>query len=325
MAFATDFLKNKGRVMDRLVTLFGGGGFLGRYVAQALYRTGVRVRIAQPHPERAYFLKPLGALGQTQFVRVDVRDAEAVAKAVAGSDAVINLVGTFGSAMQAIHVEGARNIAEAAATAGVTSLVHISAIGADPDSASAYGRTKGDGEAAVRAAFPTATIFRPSVVFGREDNFVNRFAGLARMLPLVPVLRGSAKFQPVYAGDAGRAIAAAALDAGSHGGQTYYLAGPEVLTMRQFNEWIGEATGHRRGLVDVPDAIGGALARFGGWLPGAPITWDQWLMLQSDNVAAADARGLDAFGITPTPLSAVAEGWLTSYRRNGRFAAKSPY
>ncbi len=311
--------------MDRLVTLFGGGGFLGRYVAQALYRTGVRVRIAQPHPERAFFLKPLGALGQTQFMRTDIRDPRAVAAAVQGSDAVVNLAGTFGKAMHAIHVEGARNVAEAAAAAGTTALVHISANGADTGSQSAYGRTKGEGEDAIRAAFPTATIFRPSVVFGREDNFVNRFAGLARMLPLVPVIRGSAKFQPVYAGDAGRAIAAAALDAETHGGKAYTLAGPEVLTMRQFTQWIGEATNHRRALVDVPDALGSLLARIGSYLPGAPITWDQWLMLQQDNVAQPGDAGLEAFGIKPTPLEAVSEGWLTSYRRNGRFAAKSPY
>ena len=311
--------------MDRLVTIFGGGGFLGRYVAQAIYRTGARVRIAQPHPERAFFLKPLGALGQTQFMRTDIREPRAVAEAVRGSDAVINLVGTFGSAMRAVHVDGARNVAEAAAAAGVEALIHISAIGADADSRSLYGRTKAEGEAAVRAAFPAATIFRPSVLFGREDNFVNRFAGLARMLPLVPVLRGSAKFQPVYAGDAGRAIAAAALNAEAHAGKTYVLAGPQVLSMRAFNEWIGEATGHRRGLIDVPDALGSLLARIGSFLPGAPITYDQWLMLQQDNVAREGEPGLDAFGITPTPLAAVSEGWLTSYRRNGRFAAKSPY
>lgn len=311
--------------IDHVVTMFGGGGFLGRYVAQALLKTGVRVRIAQLEPRRAYFLKPLGFLGQTQFVRADIRDADRVAAAVTGATAVVNLVGTFKGDLAAMHVDGARNVAEAARAAGADALVHVSAIGADPDSRSRYGRTKGEGENAVRAAFPSASIVRPSVVFGREDNFVNRFAGLARLLPMLPILKGGAKFQPVYAADVGRAIAAAALDPGTHGGKTYELAGPQVLTMRELNEWICEQTGRERQLIEIPDQIGGMMARGFGWLPGTPITPDQWLMLQQDNVAAPRAKGLGDFGITPTPLDAVAEGWLNSYRRNGRFAAKSPY
>ncbi|HEY0625447.1 MAG TPA: complex I NDUFA9 subunit family protein [Allosphingosinicella sp.] len=311
--------------MDRVVTLFGGGGFLGRYVAQALYKTGARVRIAQRDPRKAFFLKPLGALGQTQFVGVDIRNEEEVAHAVKGSFAVVNLVGILKGNFWQVHVDGAETIARAAAAAGASSLVHVSAIGADPESPSAYGRSKGEGEEAVRAAFPNATIMRPSVVFGREDNFVNRFAGLTRLLPALPVIRGAAKFQPVYAVDAGRAIAAAALDPETHGGKTYELGGPEVMTMRELNAFICSTTGHNRQLIDIPDRAAGPLARFTGWLPGAPITWDQWLMLQKDNVVSDKARGLRDFGIAPTPLKAVSEGWLTSYRRGGRFAAKSPY
>ncbi len=310
---------------DKLVTLFGGGGFVGRYVAQQLYRLGVRVRIAQSDARRAFFLKPLGALGQTQFVAVDVRNPDQVAAAVKGSDAVVNLVGVLKGDFQGLHVEGARNVAEAAAAAGVSALVQVSAIGADPESPSAYGRSKGEGEIAVRQAFPGATIMRPSIVFGREDNFINRFAGMARLMPVLPVMRGAAKFQPVYAGDLGKAISAAALDPRTHAGKTYELGGPQVLTMRELNEWIVEATGHNRTIVDIPDAVGRLIARLTGWLPGAPITWDQWLMLQQDNVVSDPERGLRAFGITPTPLVAVSEGWLTAYRRSGRFAAKQPY
>lgn len=309
--------------MDRLVTLFGGGGFLGRYVAQALYGKGVRVRIAQRDPRQAYFLKPLGGLGQTQFVRADINDPASVAAAVAGSDAVINLVGILKGPFSRVHVDGARNIAEAAAAAGVGSLVHVSAIGADPASPSAYGSSKGKGEEAVRAAFPGATILRPSTVFGREDNFINRFAAMARMMPVLPVVRGDAKFQPVYVADVGHAAADALLDPDAHAGKTYELGGPQVLTMRALNRWICDMTGRNRLLVDVPDPLAAAMARLAGWAPGAPITWDQWLMLQRDAIVSPDAKGFEAFGIRPTPLAAVAEGWLTFYRRKGRFAVRS--
>jgi NADH dehydrogenase len=315
----------KGHEMDRVVTLFGGGGFLGRYVAQALYRSGARVRIAQTDPRRAFFLKPLGQVGQTQFVRADIRNPRDVRHAVQGSDAVVNLVGVLKGDFQGIHVAGARNVAEAAAEAGAGALVHVSALGADGESESAYGRSKGEGEQAVRAGFPGATIMRPSVLFGREDNFINRFAGLARMAPVLPVIRAGTRFQPVYAADVGRAVAAAALDPSTHGNETYELGGPQILTMRELLEWICETTGRNRALIDVPDPVARLLARLTGWLPGAPLTWDQWLMLQRDNVVSDGSRGLEAFGIYKTPLIAVAEGWLTSYRRHGRFAAKSPY
>lgn len=311
--------------MDRVVTVFGAGGFLGRYAAQALLRAGARVRIVQRDPRRAFFLKPLGALGQTQFVAADIRDAKRVREAVTASDAVVNLVGILKGDFEGIHVEGARNVAEAAAEAGAGTLVHVSAIGADPNSPSAYGWTKGEGEQAVREAFPGATVLRPSVLFGREDNFINRFAGMARLAPVLPVIRGDTRFQPVYAADAGRAVTAAALDPRSHGGETYELGGPEIMTMRELMEWICQTTGRNRTLVDVPDPVARGLARFTGWMPGAPLTWDQWLMLQKDNVVSPGTRGLEAFGISKTPLAAVSEGWLTSYRRHGRFAAKPNY
>ena len=310
---------------DRVVTLFGGGGFLGRYTAQALFKTGARVRVGQRNPRGANSLPPMAALGQMHLVPVDIRNPKAVRIAVQGSDAVINLVGTLKGDFDGIHVAGARNVAEAAAEAGATALVHVSAIGADPDSESAYGRSKGEGEAAVRDAFPGATILRPSILFGREDNFVNRFAGLARLAPALPVISGGTKFQPVYAADVGRAVAAAALDPRTHGGTTYELGGPQVLSMRELMEWVCETTGRARPLIDIPDPVARLIARATGWLPGAPITWDQWLMLRRDNVVSPGAQGLEAFGLGKTPLSAVSEGWLTSYRRHGRFAAKSPY
>jgi NADH dehydrogenase len=259
------------------------------------------------------------------LVPVDIRDREKVRAVVRGSDAVINLVGILKGDFVAIHVDGARNVAEAAAEAGARALVHVSAIGADPESESAYGRSKGEGEEAVRAAFPGATILRPSILFGREDNFINRFAGMARLAPVLPVVSGRTRLQPVYAADVGRAVTAAALDPRRHGGKTYELGGPQVLTMRELMEWVCETTGRGRPLLDIPDPVGRLIARTTGWLPGAPITWDQWLMLRRDNVVAEGAPGLEAFGLPRTPLAAVSEGWLTSYRRHGRFAAKSPY
>jgi NADH dehydrogenase len=311
--------------MDRLVTVFGGGGFVGRYVAQALFRAGARVRIAQRNPATAYFLKPLAGLGQDQFVAVDVRDPARVRAAVSGSDAVVNLVGVLKGDFQAMHVDAARTIAEAAAAEGAAAFVHLSAIGAEADSESAYYRSKGEGEAAVRAAFPGATIMRPSLVFGREDNFVNRFAGLARLAPVLPVVKPGMRIQPVYAADVARAVAAAVLDPATHAGRVYELGGPQVMTMRELMAWVCETTGRDRVLVDVPDPIAAALARVTGWLPGAPLTWQQWLMLQRDSIVSPGAAGLEAFAAARTPLVAVAEGWLTSYRRRGRFAAKQPY
>jgi NADH dehydrogenase len=311
--------------MDRLVTLFGGGGFLGRYVAQALFRSGARVRIAQRDPGGAFFLRPLAHVGQYQFVAADIRNPGQVREAVKEADAVVNLVGILRGNFHGVHVEGARNVAEAAAAEGASALVHISAIGADPDGPSAYGRTKGEGEEAVRAAFPSATIMRPSLLFGREDNFVNRFAGLARLLPVLPAVRPNMRMQPVYALDVGRAVTAASLDPRAHGGRTYELGGPQVMSMHELMAFVCEATERNRPIVDIPDFVSQLVARLTGWLPGAPITYDQWLMLGQDSVVAPGAKGLEAFGIPKTPLIAVAEGWLTQYRRHGRFAAKSPY
>lgn len=306
---------------DRLVTLFGGSGFIGRYAAQALLTAGVRVRFAERDPRRAFFLKPSGGLGQTQFVAADLRRPDTVARAIDGADGVVNLVGVFGRDMAAVHVEGARTIAAAAAEAGVEALVHVSALGADAGSPAAYARTKAEGEQAVRAAFPGATILRPSTVFGQEDQFLNRFAQLIARTPVVPVLRPGVRFQPVFVGDVADAIRLAATAPDRFAGVTAELGGPDTLTMAELFHWLA-ATLHRRpGFVELPDAVGAAIAR-AGFLPGAPISWDQWLMLQHDNVASGDAPGLALFGIAPTPIATVAPAWLVRYRRQGRFSRR---
>ena len=307
---------------NQLITVFGGSGFLGRYVVQSLLKAGARVRIAARDPRGALYLKTQGGLGQTQFVAADIRKPASVARALAGSDGVVNLVGILKGDFEAFHVEGARHVAEAATAAGVGALVQVSAIGADPASPSAYGRSKGLGEAAVRSAFPNAMILRPSIVFGREDQFVNRFADLIRMLPVVPVIRGGARFQPVYVGDVAKAVAAVLSDPHSFGGRIYELGGPEIISMGELNRWIARAIDRRRAFVDMPDFVAATMASAVGWLPGAPMTKDQWLMLKEDNVVAADAGGLSAFEIVPTPLESVAEGWLVRFKRHGRFGQK---
>ncbi|CAN5391965.1 complex I NDUFA9 subunit family protein [soil metagenome] len=304
---------------NKLVTLIGGGGFLGRYVAQDLLAAGARVRVAQRDPRAAYFLKPLGGLGQTQFVAADLRKPESIARAVAGADAVVNLVGILKGDFTAIQADGARIVAEAAARAGVGALVHVSAIGADAGSASGYGRSKAAGEAAVRAAFPGATIMRPSIMFGREDGFINRFAGMiAGPMPVVPVLRAGAKFQPVFVGDVAVAIVAALAHPETAAGKTFELGGPDIITMGALIRWIAVTIGRHPTIVELPDLVGGMIA-LGGFLPGAPITRDQWRMLQVDNVVSAGAGTLADLGVAPTPLDSVAPGWLVQYRRHGRF------
>jgi NADH dehydrogenase len=256
-----------------IVTVFGGGGFIGRYVCEALLKAGARVRVAERDPRKAFYLQPLGGVGQVSAVVADLRKPSSIDMAVQGADA---------------------------------------------DSPSDYGRTKGLGEQAVRKAFPRATLIRPSTVFGPEDEFTNRFASMARF-PVLPVVAPTTRFQPVFVRDLGRAIAAAALDPKTHGGKTYELAGPEIMTMRDLNETVARMAGHDPHLVDVPDFVAGGMAFF-GFLPGAPLTRDQWLMLQKDNVADGGATGFKAFGITPTPLAAVAPEWLGRYKTGGRFA-----
>ena len=301
-----------------LITVFGGGGFIGRYVCETLLKSGARLRVAERFPRKAWFLQPLGGIGQVSTIAADLGRPETFARAIDGADAVINLVGTFKGDLELVHVQGAGKLAAAAKAAGAKAFVHISAIGSDPDSKSEYAQTKGEGEEAVRSAFPNATIIRPSVAFGPEDNFTNRFGAMAR-LPFLPVIASRTRFQPVYVRDLGKAIAAAALDPGKHGGKTYELGGPEVFTMRELNAAVAEMSGQSPLLFDVPDDLAAAISIF-GFLPGAPLTGDQWLMLQKDNVVSGKQPGFKEFGIAPTPLRSVAPDWLSRFRKGGRFA-----
>jgi uncharacterized protein YbjT (DUF2867 family) len=302
---------------EQLVTIFGGDGFIGRYVCEYLFKTGVRVRIASRDPRNSYFLQQLAQVGQFGFEQADITKADSVRNAVKSATAVINLVGIFGRRMDAVHVDGARNVAEAAREAGARSLVHISAIAADPDSQSNYGRTKGEGETALRQGVPQATIIRPSLVFGPEDDLTNRFAAMAR-LPVLPVIAANRNFQPVYVRDLARAIGMAALDPGRFAGKTYEIGGPQVMSMVELHRAILELTGQDPEIVHMPDFVTGLIARL-GFLPGAPITRDQWMMLQRDNIVSGKLPGLKAFGIEPTPLAAVGIEWLGRFNRGGRF------
>ena len=304
---------------EELVTVFGGDGFIGRYVCEALLKAGVRVRIACREPRLAHFIQPLGQVGQFGFLKADITNPLSARAAAEGSSAIVNLVGAFRH-MSSIHISGARNVAEAATAVGASALVHISAIGADPDSEAEYGSTKGRGEEAVHKAFPKATIVRPSLVFGPEDQLTNRFASMASMSRSLPVVAAKRRFQPVYVRDLAQAIAAATLDPEVHGGKTYEIGGPEVMTFRELNEQIVRAAGLDTEVVELPDVVGSIMSRF-GWLPGAPMTRDQWLMLKRDNVPADGSQGLEAFGIRPTPLAAVAPDWLGMYG-GSRFARR---
>ncbi len=304
---------------EELVTVFGGDGFVGRYVCEQLFKSGVRVRVASRDPRNSYFIQPLGQVGQFGFVKADVANRDSVRRALAGASAAINLVGAFRK-MEAVHVAGARNVAEAARDGGLEALVHVSAIAADAASESNYGRTKGEGEKAVRELYPSATIVRPSLVFGPEDELTNRFAAMAS-LPFLPVVAGKRNFQPVYVRDLAQAIAIAALQPNKHGGQTYEIAGPQQMSMIELHRAVLEITGQKPEITPVPDLFASALSYL-GWLPGAPLNRDQWLMLQRDNVASGKLPGLEDFGIKPTPLAAVGHEWLGRFHRGGKFAGR---
>lgn len=303
----------------KLVCIFGGGGFLGRYISQKLLSRGVRVRIAERSVKNAMHIKPLGNLGQTQFASADVTKKDSVERAVHGCDAVINLVGVFGADMEKVNVEGARNVAEAAASSGCSTLIQMSAIGADSKSPSLYGRSKANGEKAAQDAFPGTTILRPSIVFGREDEFINRFAGMIQMLPIVPIIGSDTKFQPVFVSDVAEAVTNILAAAENHVGKTFELGGPEVFSMGDLNRRIAKLARRDRTFVEVPDIAAKILAM----LPASPISTDQFKMLAVDNIVAENALGMDDLGITPTSLAAVASGWLERYAEHGRFGARA--
>ena len=316
--------------MDRantLVTLFGGSGFLGTQVVQLLARQGYRIRVAVRRPDLAGHLKPLGAVGQIQPIQANIRNADSVQRAVNGAHIVINLVGIRyergRQLFRAVHTMGARTVAEAARRAGVETLVHLSALGADPQSPSGYSRSKALGEAEVLAAFPQAIIIRPSILFGQGDDFFNLHGSLARLLPVLPVIGAKTKFQPLYVGDAADAIAAA-VEGQVKPGRIYELGGPQVLTHREIIERVLHETMRSNPLIPVPRAIGKLLAAPFALLPFAPLlTGDQVEMLQADNIvsdeATRDKRGLAAFGVSPTPLDAILPSYLWRFRKNGQF------
>lgn len=307
----------------KLITLIGGSGYFGTHIAQSLLERGARVRIASRNPQAAFKLKALANLGQIQFQRCDVTNAASVTHAVSGAHGVVYLVGAFKGNLDALMRYGPGDAAKAAKEAGASSFIQISALGVDPESDVDYARTKAQGEVLVRAAFPKATIMRPSIIFGEDDNFITMFARLIQGLPALPVFGPDAKMQPVNVDDAADAVANALSDPGRHGGKTYELAGPEVLTMGEINRMIAAAQNRDRSFIDLPDFVSRSFAKFTGWLPFAPMTMDQWKLLERGSVASGDFPGIEKLGVTPRPLSLFLDRWMTTFRKHGRFGKAS--
>ena len=316
--------KNK---LDALVTVFGGSGFLGRHVVRALANRQYRIRVAVRRPELAGHLQPIGLVGQIHAVQANLRYPQSIAAALRDADVVVNLVGILfergRQRFDAVQAAGAEAVALAAKAAGAR-LVHVSAIGADEKSRSRYARSKAAGERLVLAAAPAATIMRPSIIFGPEDDFFNRFAALARSSPVLPLVGGGhTRFQPVFAGDVAQAIALA-VDGGTKPGTIYELGGPDVRTFRELMEFILATIERRRLLVPVPFALMKLEAEFLQFLPKPPITPDQVDLLKRDNVVSADAkregRILEALGIIPESIGAVAPSYLWRFRKSGQFS-----
>nr|WP_298683173.1 complex I NDUFA9 subunit family protein [uncultured Dongia sp.] len=306
-----------------LVTVFGGSGFIGRYVVQRLARAGWQVRVAVRRPDEALFLKTAGDVGQVTPVAANIRDDRSVAAAVAGADAVVNLVGIlYQSGRQKfddVQAKGAGRVAAAAKAAGATRFIQISAIGADAGSASAYAKSKAGGEQAVKAAFPGATILRPSIVFGPEDAFFNRFAGLAMLSPALPLIGGGhTKFQPVYVADIAAAVEKSLADA-TTAGKTYELGGPRSYSFRELMTLLLKEIGRCRLLVPLPFALATLQGAILQLLPMPLLTVDQVRLLKNDNVVGANALGFKELCITPTSVEAVVPTYLDKYRPLGYY------
>ena len=303
-----------------VATVFGGSGFIGRYVVKRLAAAGHVVRVAGRDVERAKDLMVAGQVGQVVPLYVSLANEATVQRAVEGADMVVNLVGILAERragdFQRLQAEGPGTIARTAAAAGVSRMVQVSAIGADAASPSLYARTKAAGEAAVRAAMPGTTILRPSLVFGAEDQFFNRFGQMAMMLPVMPVICGTSRFQPVYVGDVADAVLAG-LTREDAVARTYELGGPRVYTFKELLAYILHETKRHRPLWDVPMALARIQARLGELAPGKPFTRDQLAMLARDNVANPDMPGLVALGITPTPVELIVPTYLDRYRAGG--------
>ena len=315
--------------MPQLVTIFGGSGFVGRYIAQRMARQGWRVRVAVRRPNEAHFVRPYGRVGQVEPILANIRDDTSVRQALMGADAVVNCVGTFDASgknnFDAVQHEGAARIARIAAELGVARMVHMSAIGADAEGDSLYAQSKGKGEQAILEAFPTAVILRPSVVFGPEDQFFNRFAGMARMSPVIPLVGADTKFQPVYVDDVAHAAELGVLGQAEPG--IYELGGPDVDTFRELIEQMLDVIRRRRLILPLPFWLGsvmgrvtGAVSALTGGLAPQPITVDQVRSLRSDNVVSEGAKTFADLGITPASIEAVIPSYLWQFRPSGQYA-----
>jgi NADH dehydrogenase len=307
----------------RQITIFGGSGFLGRYVVRALAKKGWRIKVATRRPNRAFFLRPMGQVGQIGFIKCDVADAGQIAHAMAGSQAVVNLTGILfqrGQTFQAVHVKGPEAIAREAARLGLRAMVHVSAIGADSESDSRYAESKAEGEKRVREAFPAAIIMRPSLLFGPEDQFFNRFAEMARFLPALPLIGGGRTlFQPVFVSDAAAAIVAA-LDDPHAQAKTYELGGPTVYSFKQLMEIMLGVIERKRLLVPLPFWIAFLKSIFLQLMPKPLLTPDQVRLLRHDNIVSPTAHTLKDLGITPTTVEAEVPSYLWRYRAKGEYA-----
>jgi NADH dehydrogenase len=309
----------------RRVTVFGASGFIGRYVVKRLGERGLRVAAAVRDPDRAGVLRPMGDVGQIAPIRADVKNEAQARAAISGADAVINLVGILHEGgdqrFEAVHREAVERIGRLARELGVRRVVHVSALGADPASGALYARTKAEGEQGLRKAFPTAVIHRPSVVFGPEDNFFNRFAGMVRAFPVLPLIGGGkTRFQPVYVGDVAAAIVKTLLEEG-HDGRTYELGGPRVYTFKELLELLQAELGRRRRMMSIPWGLAKFEARFLEFLPTPPLTRDQVELLKHDNVVSPDAPGFAQLGLIPTPVEVILPTYMDRFRKGGWFSA----
>lgn len=314
--------------MSKLVTIYGGSGFVGRYIVRRLAKEGWRIRVAVRRPNEAIFLKPYGAVGQVEPVLCNIRDDASVAEAMRGADAVVNCVGILNAIgrnkFDAVQAEGAGRIARIAAASGVKTLVHLSAIGADSASHSDYSRTKAEGEAAVLAAFPSAMILRPSIIFGTEDQFFNRFAGMTRMGPVLPVVGANTRFQPVWVDDVARA-AVIGVEGCAQG--VYELGGPEVDTFKGLMGRMLAVIYRKRAVIGVPlfaaafmAVIGDLVQKLtGGLIENKLLTGDQLKNLMNDNVVAEGAKGFADLALTPAPMAAVLPDYLWRFRPHGQY------
>ena len=315
-------------MVAKVVTVFGGSGFVGRQVVRELARIGCRVRVAVRFPDTASDLKPMGDVGQIIPIACNIRQESSVARALDGADSVINLVGIlYESGTQtfdAVHHQGAARIARVAKAAGISNFIQMSALGAAPDSPAQYARSKAAGEAAVRAEIPEAIVVRPSVIFGPEDSFFNRFASIMRITPLLPLIGGGEqKFQPVYVGDVADAIVQALTDS-SAAGRTYELCGPTVYSFKELMELVMSETGRHVGLVPVPFELARIKAFFLELLPVPPLTRDQVELLRGDNIATGNLPGLKDLGIAPTAAEVILPSYLDIYRKGGRYNPAQP-